>query len=323
MVVGPRDPAIFSAQDVAFAELNQAAVFDLLHRTLPDGGGNTFDNLSELGGPEGRAWVQVLGGFLDASRDGAAPSLHSTAGGVEGGADAAVGDGGRGRIGVAFGYESDSLGDSLGSSASQDIARVSLYGSEMLGGVILSGALSYAHGWDRVDRASGAGFSVSSRGTDEFTGAVQLSAPLNTEVVIFTPAVGALFSTLRSGAFIEHNSLSPAFAVVGLGSTLTAASPYVTLGLSHAFINPGGLTITPDAMVGYRYDDAASGPRDPLAGGGAIFPDNEIGLSRGGALTGVSLTAHEGGWTGYIKYRATLASGWTDQTVAAGLRIAF
>jgi outer membrane autotransporter protein len=322
-VIGPRDPTIFSAQDVAFAELNQAAVFDLLHRTLPDGGGNTFDNLSELGGPEGRAWIQVLGGFLDASRDGSTPSLRSTAGGVEGGADTAVGDGGRGRIGVAVGYESDGLSDSLGSSASQDIVRVSVYGSEMAGGIILSGALSYAHGWDHVDRASGAGFSYSSRGTDEFTGAVQLSAPLTTEAVIFTPAVGALFSSLRSGAFIERNSMSPAFAVVGLGSTMTTASPYVTLGLSHAFINPGGLVVTPDAMVGYRYDDAASGPRDPLAGGGAVFPDNQIGLSRGGALAGVSLTAHQGSWTGYIKYRATIASGWTDQSIGAGLRIAF
>jgi hypothetical protein len=322
-VIGPRDPTIFSAQDVAFAELNQAAIFDLLHRTLPDGGGNTFDNMSQLGGPEGRAWVQAQGSFLDASRDGSTPSLHSNGGGVEGGADAAVGDGGRGRIGVALGYEADSLGDSLGSSASQDIVRVSLYGSEMAGPFILSGALSYAHGWDHVDRASGAGFSYSSRGTDEFTGAVQLSAPVAAEVVIFTPAVGALFSTLRSGSFIEHNSLSPAFAVVGLGSTMSIASPYVTLGLSHAFVGGGGLVVTPDAMVGYRYDDAAGGPRDPLAGGGAIFPDNQIGLDRGGALAGVSLTAHQGSWTGYIKYRATLASGWTDQSVAAGLRIAF
>jgi len=63
--------------------------------------------------------------------------------------------------------------------------------------------------------------------------------------VIFTPAVGALFSSLRSGAFIEHNAMAPAFAVAGLGSTMTTASPYVTLGLSHAFTSGDSLVVTP------------------------------------------------------------------------------
>jgi hypothetical protein len=35
------------------------------------------------------------------------------------------------------------------------------------------------------------------------------------------------------------------------------------------------------------------------------------------------MTFHEGGWSGFVKYKADLASGWVDQSAQVGVRLAF
>jgi hypothetical protein len=233
-----------------------------------------------------------------------------------------VGQGGR--LGAAVAYEAVGLNDGAGGSSSRDIFRVSLYGSHGLGPIGLSAALSYAHGWDRTSRASGFGASQASLADDEYTAAVQATAPFVTGGTAVTPAVGLLVSDLASGGFRERNALDPAFAISGPATSVTVVQPYAVLGLSRAFTTGGGTTITPDFQFGYRYDAAADDWRSTLVAlDGTVFRGGGLALNPNSGLVGVSLTAHQGAWTGFVRYRATLSSNWTSQSAEAGLRWVF
>ena len=101
-------------------------------------------------------------------------------------------------------------------------------------------------------------------------------------------------------------------------------SPYANLGLSREFTSQGGIVFTPDATIGYRYDGAARGEHFTLtAADTTVFQGNRVGLAGGSGLFGLSLTAHQGQWTAYAKYRAQVASGWTDQSGGIGFRFSF
>lgn len=315
-MVAPRDPAIFSQAAFAFAEANQDAARSLLGRTRPDGGGDTFYNLAPDGGPQARGWMDVTGQALDPA------GFRSTSGGVEGGGDVDLGAGLR--LGGALAYESAHLTDGDGGSANQDIVRVSLYGSQTLGAVGLSASLSYAHAGERFDRAAGFGQAASSRGVDDVAGAVQASLPFQTGGTWVTPAAGVLISDLSAAAFAETDAASAAFALTGPAAHGTAVSPYVAIGLSHAFATVSGAEITPDVEVGYRYDALASGLSQTLIAADATsFAGNRAGLQRSSALLGASLTAHRANWTGFLTYRASVAGDWNNQSISAGLRLAF
>jgi hypothetical protein len=315
------DAAIFSAQIFAFAEANQESVTELLGRTLPDGNGDSFYNIDPPAGTT-IGWMKALGSWLGAGRTSATPGFNAVDGGLEAGGDLAVGQGGR--LGAAVAYEAVGLSDADHGSSSQDIFRVSLYGSQGLGPIGLSAALSYAHGWDRTSRASGFGASEASLADDEYTGAVQATAPFVTQGTQVTPAVGVLVSDLASGGFRERNALNPAFAISGLGASATVVQPYAVLGLSRAFTTGGGTTITPDLQFGYRYDAAANDGRGSLVAlDGTVFRGAGLDLNPNSGLVGASLTAHQGPWTGFVRYRATLSSNWTSQSAEAGLRWVF
>ena len=318
--MAPRDNLIFSAQNLAFAQLNENAVADLLNRPLPDGGGDTFVNLSTAGGPEARVWAHATGAF-QSGYGGSASSVRNSAGGLEGGVDYAVL--GQGRLGVAFAYAQDRLTDGYGGLASQNIFRGGVYGSVVTGPLGWSAAFSYAHGWDTVTRESGFGPSTSSRGSDEYIGAIQVAAPIQSAMIKVTPAVGVQFSNLTSAAFVETNLASSAFAVTGDSAHLSAISPYGQVGFSHAFVS-GETTIIPDLLVGYRYDQAANGGAQTLvAADGTVFTGNQVEPSRNEALVGASVTLHATRYTAFLKYRASFSSQWSDQAVEAGFRIAF
>jgi uncharacterized protein with beta-barrel porin domain len=321
VLVAPRDGGLYGAADFAFAESNEDSITALLGRTLADGGGNTFYNLGPVGGPAARGWMQVVGGFIDPSS--AATHFRSSSGGLEGGADVALSD--TARLGGAFGYEAGSLSDSDGGSDNQSLYRFSLYATQTLGTVGLSAAISYAHESDKDARASGLGAAVSSHGTDAVNGAVQIAAPFNGGGFSVNPAAGLIVSYVSTGAFAETDAINPGFAVSGTGASWTGVSPFAQVGISREFTTGQGLKITPDALIGYRYDAAASGGPVPtlIAADGTPFAAPRPGLNPNSALLGVSLTAHQGGWTAYLKYRASVASDWNDQSVDVGVRLAF
>ena len=297
------------------------AVTGLLGRTLPDGGGNTFYNSASAGSPGVRGWIQADGGTL--SIDQSARNPHGTAdtAGLQGGFDVTAGTA---RIGLALAYDYQWLHDRDGGKARENGVQVSLYGSQSLGPIGLSAVISYAHGSDLVNRATGIGQASATRSLNEYSGAVQLSAPFRSGGVDVTPAAGVYVSDLTSNAFSETFAPSAVFAVNGSAKGFTSVSPFINVGFSHAFVSSNGMTITPDVLVGYRYDAGAPGQDQTLvASDGTVFAGNRVGLSRSTGILGGSLTATEGGWTALIKYRADIASGWLDQSVNVGARVAF
>jgi hypothetical protein len=96
------------------------------------------------------------------------------------------------------------------------------------------------------------------------------------------------------------------------------------MSLSHIFTTSGGTVLTPDAQLGYRYDDAANKRGVTLiAEDGTIFANQHVKLNPNSLTLSAGLSAHKNGVTGYIRYRASFASDWTNQTLTAGLRWAF
>jgi hypothetical protein len=142
--------------------------------------------------------------------------------------------------------------------------------------------------------------------------------------VTVTPQAGLVFSHLSLRAFSETDLVSSAFAVKGAGQALDTVTPYVNVGISRDFISANGVTYTPDAQIGYRYEGGAHGQAYTLvAADTTVFHGNRVGLDGGSGLFGVSLTAHKGQWSAYGQYRAQVAGDWTDQSGAVGFRFAF
>jgi outer membrane autotransporter protein len=321
VVVAPSDASIFSAQAFAFGEANQTSDAALLSRSLPAGGGDSFYDLTPSGGPAMRGWIDVIGDQLDPELPFGTARFTSTSGGVEGGADLAIGPG---RLGAALAYESSHYSDDAGGRANQDLVRGSLYGSVTLGRVGFSADLSYAHGSESTGRASGLGASTSSRGVSEIGGAFQAAAPFDAGSLRLTPMAGVLISDISAPAFAEHNGASAAFAVTGTAARGTFVSPYASLALSRSFTTASGMQVTPDAEIGYRYDALAAGLSQALiAADGTVFAGNRLGLDRNSALVGASLTAHKRPLTVFVRYRAAFSTNWRDNSVSAGLRVAF
>jgi hypothetical protein len=320
VVVAPRDATIFGEQDFAFAEGTYAFVIDTLGRGRANGGGYQLGSSS--GGLSGHGWIDVGGDFLRTSDPPATPAFKATASSLQGGADFELGGGLR--LGAAAGYESEHLSDGLGSSADITVARVSGYGALSVGKVDLSGALAYSYGWGDTARAAGLGLSTASRHTEEVSGGLQASTTFKLADVSVTPTAGIVLAHQAGDAFAETNPMSAAFAVSGAARSFNTASPYVSVGFSQRFDAGGGLSITPSAEVGYRYDAAASGGAYTLtAADGTVFAGNRIGLDRNSAIAGAGVTAHQGHLDLFVDYRAALAGDWSWQSVQGGLRLTF
>jgi hypothetical protein len=309
-VVAPVDARLYAAQKFVFAETNQDSVSALLNRGPGRDGGDALTD-SATG-----AWVRVIGALLNAN-----DPFHATGEGVEGGADLNVTPGGK--VGVAFGYEATSLSDSLGGGASQQIARVGVYGSQSLGAAVVSGAVDYAHAWDKTDRATGVTPSTAASGSDVVTGGVQIAVPIHVEEVMLTPSAGVIATSVRGGGFSEANAL-PAFAVTGLRSSFGAVEPYALVDLSRAFKTSDGGVITPTITVGYRHDGVADAAEQTLvAQDGTVFAGNKLGLGPNTAVLGASISLQRGALTGFLRYRASVADNWNDQSLSAGVRWSF
>jgi uncharacterized protein with beta-barrel porin domain len=321
-VVVPEDARIYAEQAFAFAEFNSEAVADLLNRTRPDGGGDSFYNIEAGAHPATRIWAKIGGGTLSGDSAGATPHFHSDDGGFDAGFDVAPDV--NSRIGLAAGYGDDTLKDATGAHSNETVARVSLYGSENIGPFGLSAAVSYAHAWDRTDRATGVGGASASFEADDVTGAVQLSRPFDLMGIKATPDVGVQVSNLHTDAFRESFAAAPAFAVDGASASSTFTQPYAEFGLSKAYMLANGMEVTPDALIGYRYDGAARGVGVALtAADGTVFTGRTLGYDRNEAMVRFGINLHRGGWTGFVRYRADLASDWNNQTGQIGFRYAF
>lgn len=319
-MVAPNNGSRFSADSFAFAQDHLNVVDMLLGSDTAGADGiaagdapGTVDHLGH------RLWAKGNGGTIALDPAGAAHE-HAGSTGIQAGFDIGAGPG---RLGVAVGYTSQSLNDFAGGRGHDDETLVSIYGSVPLSQVGLEGVVSYAHGINTTDRATGIGNAHARRGLDDVLGAVQLTAPLSIGRMTVTPALGISVSSLSSEAFAETFALSPAFAVSGHGRTFTSVSPYATFNLSRVFTTSGGVAITPFALAGYRYNDGAAGQIVTLtAADGTLFTGNRVGVDKSSAVVGVSLSAGAGPWRLSVQYRGTsLGGGWSNQA-SLGARLA-
>ena len=315
MVVPPHDRQLFSSQALVFAQTNLNALSGLLLRSLSTEAGDRFDNATA--GASG-GWVRLGGSWLSASDPFRAVDYGLAAGG-----DAAVGR--DGRLGATIGYDSATLTDSTGGSTSQQSVSVSLYGSQDAGGAVISAAVSYAHAWNNSRRATGAGPVTASWGSDAFTGGAQIAVPLSLAGFAVTPIAGVVVSNISSPAFTEHDGQLHGFGVRAGATNFTGVEPFAAVDLARPFTTGGGTTITPDVMVGYRYDRAAAsgGGQTLTAADGTVFAGNGLSLNPNTAIVGAGLSAQKNHFNAFVRYDATVSSNWSDQSVTAGIRLSF
>jgi hypothetical protein len=314
--VAPADERLFSGQTFAIGQANADAIAGLLDRSWA-----ACDYACSGGPGDGRAWLQIASTSLSAGATHAGPGFHDQINGVDGGGDAAIGP--VARIGLALGYDRESLRDGLGGTGLADVFRISAYSSQTWARLTLSEALGYGRAWSTTSRATGIGSASGGFTTDEITGAVQVAAPTSLGTLSVTPAAGVQVSWLGSSAFAERQPQA-AFAVSGSGDGATFASPYVRVGFARSFTRADGLVITPDASIGYRYDAIGAGESFTLtASDGTLFHGAREALGGGSGLLDLRVSAHKVGWSAYVSYRLQASDHWTEQSGELGLRFAF
>jgi len=307
---------------VVFAEVNQDAVADLLNRTKPNGGGDSFYNLEAGDQPATRVWAKVSGGSLSGSATSAGPRLGSNNGGFDAGVDVASDV--NTRIGVAIGYGDDTLSEGDGTHGSEQLFRIAGYASRTFGPYGVSVVLNYSHGWDHSGRETGIGRADGSFGVDDVTGAIQLARPFDYQGFKVTPDVGVQVSAVRSSGFAEQLPGSSAFALNVASVSNTDVEPYAEIGVSKFYRLSNGAELIPDVQVGYRYDGAAHADGPTLtAADGTTFSGGHLAYDRSQALVRLGLTVQKGGWTGFVRYKGDFAGNWTNQTGQVGIRFAF
>jgi uncharacterized protein with beta-barrel porin domain len=322
MAVAPADARIFSAQAFAFATANEQDAIALLSRTNADGGGHSSYNLGLAAGPRFRTWLQAGANGLRASGSRVPLPFESNSYAIEGGADATLGS--AGRLGVAIGYDRQTLDDASGGSGRSDNLRVSLYASQSLGPIGLSAVGSYAHAWIDTDRATGIGAAHTKRAATQWLGGAQAAVPFQLAGATITPIAGVIVSRLQIDGFAEHSGAPAAFLVSGGKSARTFVTPFAQIGWSYTVERADGTQIVPDVQFGYRRSQSARGmPVTLVAQDGTAFAGNRIDLPQGSAFLGASLTAHKGHWTGFVSYRGQFGSSWQDNGGTIGVRLAF
>ena len=96
------------------------------------------------------------------------------------------------------------------------------------------------------------------------------------------------------------------------------------MSVSRAYAIGGGTDLTPEAVFGYRYDTSANrGGVTLIAQDGTVFTGNGLKLDPNAAMLGAGLSVRNSALTGFIRYRASLSSNWSDQSLTAGLRWSF
>jgi hypothetical protein len=321
MVVAPADEQIFSGQTFAFAAANEQDAIALLSRTNADGSGHSSYNLGVAAGPRFRTWLQAGASDLRASGARIPLRFQSSNYTVEGGADATLGR--AGRLGVAIGYDRQTLGDAFGGNGRSDTLRVSVYASQPLGPIGLSAVGSYAHAWSDTDRATGIGAAHARRAATQWLGGAQTAIPFQLAGVTITPIAGVIVSRLQIDGFAEQSGASPPFLVSGRQSARTFITPFAQIGWSYTVERADGMQIIPDIQIGYRHSEAARGmPVTLVAQDGTSFAGNRIDFSQDSLSLGTSLTVHKGRWTGFVTYRGQFGSSWQANGGAVGVRLA-
>jgi fibronectin-binding autotransporter adhesin len=333
LVIAPADAALFSSQYATLGLLSQQTTATLLGAdgsaacSGPTPAGQhaaATDPTQQIAFCRAGGWMQLADSPTQVSAGNGAPSFTANAIRLLLGGDMPLADG-RVRVGAALGYDNGWLNDALGGNATQQVLRVGVYGSALLGPVNLSATVSYAHDWDTTQRQTGIGSVSASHGGDEVGGGVQAGLPIVLGAYTLTPAAGMRFAVLSEDGFLESAAGTlAAFAVSGNATTFNSIVPYARLKLSRDFVTESGLRIRPDVQVGYDYQAGNTNPGIVLtAADGTTFLAQGVALDRSSAVLDAGVSVGRANWAAFANVHANVAGNWSSETIQAGIRLAF
>jgi hypothetical protein len=346
-IINPDDSTIFSAQTQALAQSADADTGALLEKATEGGAATSPACAAEAplspqktGAAGGNAalastlasvfcgaggWVEATGSLGHADPSGGAPSYNANTAGFLAGVDKVVDPAGT-RLGFAVGYDETYLSDKLGGGGRMGTTRVALYGAQPVGMFTLAGVLEYGNANNTTSRNSGDGDLSESNSVSIWSGGFQISTDLTMHGIEFLPAGGLRVASVGGGShFAEGASgIAAAFAVSGKTTQYNSVQPYVLVEGKQNFYTASGVTLTPDAEIGYEYEAGTHGVVTTLVGAdGTVFYTPHNDLDPSDALLSAGIAASKNNWSLFATYTAHVSGDWDTQIGEAGLRITF
>ncbi len=348
VVVTPADDSIFADTGQAGAEAARQASTELLDhaaRPAPDDvgtacaaaavapgataadGASTAARMTDAIGAalcHAGGWIEATGSAANMDGSAGAAGYDADTGGFLAGIDRQV-DGAGGRLGIAVGYDETWLHDGAGGKALLDTTRIGLYGAQPLGRFTLSGDVMAGFGNISTARPTGVGTAQSSHGSMAYAGALQIGTVLDYGDLTLSPAAGLNIASAQNKGFMESGGgVVPEFALTGGGQAFTSVQPFVTLGITRSYLTANGISISPDASVGYDYEAGARGRAVNVTSmDGTVFASGHTNAAPSAAVLAAGIQAGKGEWTLYARYRADLSGNWTSQIGEAGFTMRF
>jgi outer membrane autotransporter protein len=346
-IINPDDSTIFSAQTQALAQEADADTGALLQKAALGGaatspacaaeaplspnktgasgtGANMASALASVFCGAG-GWIEATGSLGHADPSGGAPAYDANTAGFLAGVDKVVSPTGT-RVGFAVGYDETYLSDKLGGGGRMGTTRVALYAAQPAGMFTLAGVLEYGNANNTTSRVSGDGNLSESNSVSIWSGGLQLSTDITMHGIDFVPAAGLRVASVGGGShFAEGASgIAAAFAVSGKTTQYNSVQPYVLVEGKQTFLTASGMTVTPDAEIGYEYEAGTHGIVTTLYGAdGTVFYTPHNDLDPSDALLSAGISVSKNNWSLFATYTAHVAANWDTQVGEAGLRITF
>lgn len=266
----------------------------------------------------GGAWVQATGSSL--SLDGS-NGLNTNDFGLLGGVDREVGDV---HLGVEGGVNRVNANDPSGGYGDINIAHAGLYGFSGVGPLIFSANVDGSYDAYRVNRQTGIGHASSDPDGHSWSGALQVTWPLQISAWQLRPKLGVLYQHQQMDSFAEtsvsNNPSAPAFALDAERSTYTSLQPYLALSIARDF-QFQDITYLPALSLGYRYN--TRGTNAPtvhtIAADGTPFALAGVAQGSGLATVGARITVEAAAsWNLYLDYQGLFASRLHDNALSLG-----
>jgi autotransporter-associated beta strand protein len=323
-VVEPLDGSLFgnlmrSVNLTGQQDMDSVLDAGVISRDTPCGADNASHMQNVTNACSNGAWAQYTGSSI--SLNGANGS-NSTAFGLLGGADFAVGD--VVHLGVQAGVGQVNGNDTTGGNGRVDNVHGGLYAYADAGPLVLSGVVDAMHSDYHFNRTTGIGMATSAPSGNMQSAGVQAAWPLQVTQWQLTPKLGALYQRQTLGGFAETlnstNALASSFPVDGARSRYTSLQPYALLAIDHRFV-ASGVTYLPELSLGYRYDthNAATPIVQVAAQDGTVFDLPAATQARGMGTVNARITAQAGAsWSLYANYQGFFGSGLRDNALSVG-----
>lgn len=265
------------------------------------------------------AWAQYTGSAM--SLDGSNGS-DSTAFGLLGGADHAIGD--VVHIGLQAGVGRVNGNDRLGGNSRVDNVHGGIYAYADAGPLVLSAVVDTMHSDYHFNRITGIGTATSTPHGNMLSAAWQAAWPLQLAQWRFTPKAGVLYQRQTLDGFHEAlDSTQPdasSFPIDGKRSRYNSLQPYAVMAIEHSFVAQG-VTYVPEVSLGYRYNThrATMPVVQVTAQDGTMFELPGTAQGRGMGMASARVTAQAGAsWSLYVDYQGFFGSRLNDNALSFG-----